>query len=110
MKSRLARFLEKLMFKKIDLLVVSSKEYYTEHFKPLYNFDDKKLRIIENKLPHDFIVNSEPAKEKGSNIVIGYFGVLRCQRSWKILFQLAKENSKCINLQLWKASALCNYF
>jgi|SRR5690554_4238363 len=100
LKNKLARFLEKWMLKKVDLLVVSSKEYYTGHFKPLYNFDDEKVRVIENKLPRDFVVKSEQTKEKRKVLVIGYFGVLRCLRSWEILYQLARNAPNDINLLL----------
>src|SRR5690606_15632548 len=90
LKSKLARFLEKKFLKRIDLLVVSSLDFYLGHFKKNYDFDKKKVHVVENKLIKGSIHPKPSAGTCSNKISIGYFGVMRCTRSWEILREFAK--------------------
>ena len=96
LKARFARSLERLLLKNVKRLVVSSHAYYTEHFRHHYKISEIRVTIIENKLEHDPLeqYSSEltPAIAEGVNI--GYFGVLRCQRSWDILTRLVESDAQ----------------
>src|SRR5699024_2999092 len=82
-KNKWMRKLEKRFIDKASFLVVSSKNYFTDYFKPLYGIDEAKVQVIENKLVRGSIVSTkEAAPQKKDKIILGYFGVLRCKRSW----------------------------
>src|SRR5690606_5770935 len=98
-KSRLARFLEAIFIKKIDLLVVSSEDYYTDYYRD-YGIKKDKVRVIENKLVRGSVSPLFSPFESKTSIQIGYFGVMRCQRSWEILKNFAKANSNKFGLFL----------
>lgn len=98
-KSRVLKSLEKIIINRVNVVVVSSLNYYTDHFKPLYNLNKKKLVVIENKLLKDSITKIKHPIVN-NQFVIGYFGVMRCNRSWKILHQLALNNIDKIKLYL----------
>lgn len=100
LKSKLARFLESVLIRKIDLLVVSSVDYFTGYFKKRYGFPKTNTLVIENKLPKVILEgqqNSDPQSEK---ITIGYFGVMRCERSWQILKSLAESSPEIFDIFL----------
>lgn len=102
-KSKIARFLEKYFIKNIDLLVVSSFNYYEDHYKDLYGISIDKVYVLENKLDRNSICPEILNSEKDSNrdiITIGYFGVMRCNKSWQILKTLAIEQKNRISLYL----------
>src|SRR5690606_9309395 len=91
-KGKIVSYLEKFFLKKVDFLVVSSVEFYNQFFRVRYNFPKENVIVIENK-----IIGSEHnlqmlAENSLLNITIGYFGVLRCERSWSILKRYAKLN------------------
>src|SRR5690606_6222410 len=99
-KSKLARFLEKSLIRYIDLLVVSSKDYYTEYFGKKYGFPVEKTIVIENKLIRPYRKSSLNKPKESNKITIGYFGVMRCERSWSILKELAKNSPESFNVYL----------
>lgn len=99
-KSKIARLLENFFIKKIDLLVVSSYDYYTNYYKQKYGISPDKVVVIENKLVKGSIsLDSIDNKSNNDIISIGYFGVMRCKRSWEILKKSA-SNIKSIKLYL----------
>lgn len=100
-KNKLARFLEKLTLKKIDLLVLSSPDFYQNHYKRLYGFDINKTIIIENKLIDDEGIKPDSSeKTNEGKLVIGYFGVMRCARSWEILRDFVASKKENFELYL----------
>lgn len=88
-KNRLSRFLEKLALGRVKHVVLSSYAYYQNHFKIHYDLSEQSISVIENKLEND----PDPVASPGTKISlrnptpirIGYFGMLRCSRSWEIL-------------------------
>lgn len=100
LKSKLFRKLENYFINRVDLVVVSSHNYYTDFFKKHYNLSKKKVLIIENKLTSPVDIIDEKEEIVNNKITIGYFGVMRCKRSWEILKEFVKENKDKANLYL----------
>lgn len=98
LKNRLYRALEKLFINRVDFVVVSSLNFYTGFFKKHYNLDENKVQVIENKLIEDSLNKYANIKRVSDKITIGYFGVLRCPRSWNILTKLAIENASAFHI------------
>lgn len=92
--NRFVRFIEGWFLKKVDCLVVSSYAFYENHFQKYYNYPESKVFILENKIDIDPThSNNIEFKSVGKYeiINIGYYGVLRCKRSWDILKKAVKE-------------------
>lgn len=98
-KSKVARVFEKSLMKRIKLLVVSSINFYEGFFKVKYDFPKNKVLVIENKLEKTPNV-LQTKKTINSKITIGYFGVMRCQRSWLILKKLMDNHKSRFNLYM----------
>lgn len=99
-RSRVARLLEGRLLKSVDLLVLSSQDFFDGHFKKHYNFDENKIQVIENKLVRGSVEPILNRERKPNKIVIGYFGVMRCLRSWEILRDFAIDNPETIEVYL----------
>src|SRR5690606_38682052 len=99
-KNKLARYIEAKFVRKIDLLVVSSENYYTGYYKPFYKVDEQKVVVIENKIIKDTINPLPDSLTDDSKLTIGYFGVMRCVRSWEILKSFVSVNPERFELYL----------
>lgn len=97
--SKLAKVLEKYTLRHVSLLVVSSPNYYNDYFKPEYAFPEERVLVIENKLVSE-VAYEERVTDSFDPIVIGYFGVLRCSRSWECLFNTVSKNQVGLRLYL----------
>lgn len=100
-KNRLARWLERFLLNRTNLLVVTSFAYITEYYNKIQNIKNIEHITIENKLERNLSGPFE-YNEKGKNnlLRIGYYGVLRCIPSWFILKKAASESNGLINLYL----------
>lgn len=99
--ARIYRLVERLMMKNIAQLVVSSEDYYTNYFAKYHNFSEGLTTVIENKLIEEPITtiatNNSNLNDK---IKIGYFGVMRCKRSWEILKNTIQKGGNHYSLYL----------
>jgi hypothetical protein len=89
---RLLRAMESSLVNGVDLIMTSSPRFVSEYFKPR-NLA-APIRIIENKvlLPDFGSVHPErSSRPNGPPWKIGWFGMLRCQRSFDILASVARE-------------------
>jgi succinoglycan biosynthesis protein ExoL len=89
--SALFRATERWCLRHCDLLIVSSPAYIEEYFKPTQGFHGK-WQLIENKLGPQFTLTPRPAKRSAPTqrpLRIGWFGILRCARSFEMLLQIA---------------------
>lgn len=84
----------------VDIFVLTSPEFETGYFNSYLGYRLKKTIVIENKIHEDLIPQSKKVsslsrlnKPPGYQLVIGYFGLLRCKRSLEILRELAIANS-----------------
>ena len=90
---RLLRWTETKLVANVDLILTSSPRFVREYFKPR-NFD-RPIKILENKvlLPDVKIGRpSQPRRPIGPPWKLGWFGMLRCQRSFAVLSRVARES------------------
>lgn len=93
MRNRIARKVERWGLRRVSHIVVSSLAYHKNYFHPVHSISAKRLTVIENKLEEDPYPKGVPLIQLGdSPVTIGYFGVLRCPRSWGILTTLAIDS------------------
>ncbi len=94
----LLRSLEKLILKKIKILVVTSPAYMKHYFWPIQKYSGPWF-LLENKL---FIDPEEESMSIATTSIsklntskntwtIGYFGALRCRRSLTIIKEIAES-------------------
>ena len=91
--SRVFRFAEQRLLGACDLLVVSSPGYIDHYFKAVQRYTGPWL-LLENKI--DAAAMTAPADRPaadppppGKPWVVGWFGVLKCRRSFDLLTRLA---------------------
>lgn len=97
LKSSLFRWLERFLLGRTGLLVVTSEPFVTGYFNKIQGLDQLDYQVVENKLDRKWLSNLQSVKLKDLNegqLWIGYFGVLRCRRSWELL-QSAAAGSAC---------------
>ena len=91
-KGRALRFIERTLLRASRLLVVSSPLFIERYFNPIQKFSGPWF-LLENKLhASDWDKHPIPRKREragGAPWVIGWFGVIRCQRSLDILQNIA---------------------
>jgi succinoglycan biosynthesis protein ExoL len=96
-KGRLFRALDRFIARRIRLLVVTAPGFVDGYYRARLHQDVPSL-VIENKLDEEVMPVHAPREPKaalrrpdGSRrpIRIGYFGVLRCDWSWRLLESLA---------------------
>lgn len=91
-KARAMRWLERRLLKLCDDLIVSSPAFLQNYFKMMQKYDGK-TELVENKVVALIGANTKPATIKspmlGAPWQIGWFGIIRCQRSLDILADLA---------------------
>src|SRR5699024_11903074 len=63
-----------------------------------YNLDEKKVHVIENKLITAPSIKKVNIKRVSDKITVGYFGILRCPRSWNILTKFAIQNTSAFHI------------
>lgn len=108
-KEKVLKFLERVMLNKVDLLIVSSKYYYEDYFKPIYNFPENKVIVLENKLERSIENVTKERSRIDNKIVIGYFGVLRCPQSWEVLKKIVSESNNIIIYVRGKVSGIPSF-
>jgi len=83
------RFAEGRLLHAAELLVVSSPAFVEEYFTPRHNFLPP-VCLIENKVLQEEIIHGTSAPlPPGPPWRIGWYGVLRCRRSLKLLIALS---------------------
>jgi succinoglycan biosynthesis protein ExoL len=91
--SRLLRWVENRLVTDTDLILTSSPRFVSEYFHPpRFN---QQIKILENKLLlPDFGGSrpSQPSRPTGPPWKIGWYGMLRCRRSFEILSAVARDS------------------
>jgi succinoglycan biosynthesis protein ExoL len=101
--NKIVRALEKYLLKRVSVVVVTSNAFATEYFSKIQKSNKPKYHVIENKLDLHFMQTSHSfEKEQTENdvLTIGYFGVLRCDKTWEILKQLAQKGKGKIKISI----------
>jgi succinoglycan biosynthesis protein ExoL len=95
----LIRFFEKIIAKRADEIVVTASGFATEYYDKILGVNSNSIRVIENRVDLPPATRPEPPfYNQSSPIVIGYFGLLRCKKSWATLKALARKGGKNIKI------------
>jgi succinoglycan biosynthesis protein ExoL len=101
-RGRLLRCLERMLLRRTDLLVVTSEAFATEYFIKIQGLDGINYQVIENKLSASelALAGREVACSGAGDhrLMIGYFGLIRCRRSWDVLREVVKRGGGRIRL------------
>lgn len=93
--AKVLRAVERFLLKRISLLMVTSEAYITEYFEGIQGMKGLEILMLENKLNRDDTPKPLPRKPDPWSdqrpVTIGYFGVLRCRKSLKLLNRVALE-------------------
>ena len=90
---RCLRTIESRLVEQVDLILTSSPRFVREYFKPR-NLN-RPIRILENKIllpDHAFDRSAQAPRPSGPPWKIGWFGMLRCRRSFEILSSVARAS------------------
>jgi len=101
--NKLARFFEKFLLRHVTVLVITSEGFYSGYFKQVQKVKSLRYHVLENKLYSDIISVAqleETTEKDNKEFTIGYFGVLRCKRTPKILKMLAERGQGKIKIYL----------
>lgn len=96
------RTVERFLLKRTDVVVVASPAYIESYFKNIQHADNNYF-VIENKVDNEILSHLEVAEQPVSKkdfMTIGYFGMLRCERSLRILRKLIESSNGQIQLLL----------
>ena len=97
--ARFLRFVERLMLSKVWLLVVSSEDFLRHHFRTVQGFSGRHF-VMENKVSGSFCIRPCRSQRSDGPFVIGYFGKLRCDRSLRILSNLARRFPDIVRVRI----------
>jgi succinoglycan biosynthesis protein ExoL len=89
---RLLRSIESWLMRDVDLILTSSPRFVSKYFSPR-NFN-RPIKILENKvLLTDGGIDrpSRSSRASGPPWKLGWFGMIRCRRSFDILSSVARE-------------------
>ncbi len=91
--SRIMRFLERRLMSASSLLVVSSPTFVSRYFEPVQRYSGPWF-LLENKVvmkpaPGGLTLPVRTGPRRRGRWTIGWFGVIRCQRSLAILERVA---------------------
>ncbi len=101
LSGRLLRSIETSLMSDVDLILTSSPRFICEYFNPR-NFN-RPIRILENKvlLPDPEISRpSQPSQPIGPPWKLGWFGMIRCRRSFEILRAIAREADGSLQIRI----------
>ncbi|HIP52863.1 MAG TPA: glycosyl transferase [Chromatiales bacterium] len=102
--ARMLRWAERFMLRHSDLLVVSSPGFIREYFVPVQRYKGPHL-LIENKLYFQDVQveRPEPESVKAKNdhepLVIGWIGILRCQKTLDLIKATAKAEGDKVHFR-----------
>jgi succinoglycan biosynthesis protein ExoL len=99
--SRLLRSIETSLLRDVDLILTSSPRFISEYFIPR-NFN-RPIRIQENKVLLSDLKISRPSKRAradGPPWKLGWFGMIRCRRSFEILRSVARNSNGRLQIRI----------
>ena len=102
---KILRQVERSLLKRSRALIVSSPGFLKHHFQRHYN-DEFTAYVIENRLVADSDFGTRPEDASGSTsdksekLVLGWVGMLRCQRSFDLLCDVADRYPEQIEVRL----------
>lgn len=84
------RLAEKRLRQHVDLVLTSSPAFIERHFQP--EAAAGRVVLVENKLPAKMRVERAAPRDPGPPWRIGWFGALRCRRSFELLSELCARS------------------
>jgi succinoglycan biosynthesis protein ExoL len=89
--SRVLRTVERFLLRRTDVVVCTTQAFIDGYFIGRQKAVHPAYLAIENRLAPEELSPRASARRARSDqtITIGYFGILRCQRSWEVLKRLA---------------------
>ncbi|MDX1294196.1 MAG: hypothetical protein R3265_15380 [Hyphomonas sp.] len=102
---RIFRALERALLKRTRALVVSSPGFLRNHFERHYQ-GDFTAYVVENRLSSDSEfgprphAGTQPSANADGKLVLGWVGMLRCQRSLDLLCNLADAFPESLEIHL----------
>jgi succinoglycan biosynthesis protein ExoL len=99
-KGKLIRFIERWILKQCHLLVTSSPGFIENYFEPIQKYRGNWFLLENRQYPLLKLPDEEPQPEpppsdsvgtQGDRWTIGYFGAVRCVKSWEIIKFIAQE-------------------
>lgn len=100
-KGKAIRFLEKQLFRSINLAVITSPEFvtgfYNQHQYPQIAtiwLENKMNTFALKQVKSTGIEKLSKADKNDTQFTIGLFGMIRCQRSIEVLDQLTRQDSR----------------
>lgn len=98
-KANIVRGMERLVLRNIRKLVVTASGFMTGYYSKRHKTENLDVQIIENKLDIPCRDRLRPEIHKNKKpIIIGYFGLLRCVRSWQTLKAIARQGAGSIHV------------
>jgi succinoglycan biosynthesis protein ExoL len=105
----LLRSLERFVLRRIDLLTVTSPAFVDQFLRPVQGYEGPWF-LLENKVvppyesPHPTVNERLELRrnraQRGVPWRVGYFGALRCRRSWELIQQIAEAAPDHIEFRL----------
>ncbi len=98
------RFLEKQAMKGIHLLVTTSPGFMANYFQPIQQYRGEWF-LLENVVypePMELLMPvAAPSEQGGEQVwVVGFFGMLKCSRSWQLIKQIARALPHKVSFEL----------
>lgn len=91
-RAKTFRFAERVVLRRTELLVTTSPAFMDHYFRPIQRYGGNYF-LLENKVPK---LETRPKVESTAKlsrpVVVGYFGALRCHRSWQLIRALARQS------------------
>ena len=98
--ARAVQAIERRMLHNCDLVITSSQRFIDSYFQPR-RLTDAPILLVENKVLALTGARVTPATPPpGPPWVIGWFGMLRCRRSLRILLDIVREGGGRVELVL----------
>jgi len=99
-RAAVMRAFERKLLRDASLLVVTSEAFVTEFYNGIQGVS-VPYELVENKPELGRLEVSAPRTcQPETPITIGYFGVIRCERSWRVLRRLAEQGQGRIRIYL----------
>jgi succinoglycan biosynthesis protein ExoL len=104
-KGKLLRAVERVVLRHVSLIVVTSSAYCDRYFVNRQGVPADRILTVENKVDARMRELAEPVRggrsKPGTVLSIGYFGLIRCRKSWDLLERMAVVRPDRIRIEVW---------
>jgi succinoglycan biosynthesis protein ExoL len=101
LRGALARTLEKTLIGRGVLVVATSPAYLEQYYQGTLGLPDLNGFVIENKVDSEALpARPGPTAARAGVLRVGYFGQIRCARSWEVLKALAERGGERVQIEV----------